>query len=190
MMRIQSFDRSSNVGAAGMVHRLVRLIRLPLVLGFGLMLAACDGDKHGDLAAYVREVKARAPGKIAPLPKLEPYENYVYLDADLRDPFKPIPGIEPVAQEEAPPPRSQDELLEQYPLDSLRMVGSLEKRGITWGVIKTTDGLVHRVKVGDHMGKNFGEIKEITNAEILLVELIRGPNGNWVERDAKLILNE
>lgn len=167
-----------------------KMLRNVLLIGVVAgLLSACAGEEHGDLAAYVRDVKARPPAKIDPLPKLEPYENYVYIDADLRDPFKPVIVITE-APEDEPPPWEQKSVLEQFPLDTLRMVGSLERQGSIWGVLRHTEGQIYRVKAGDRLGKNYGEIKEITHSEILLVEQVQDAGGKWVERDAKLILNE
>lgn len=169
----------------------LRMLRNLLPIGLAALLSACAGEEHGDLAAYVREVKARPPGKIEPLPKVEPYANYVYKDADLRDPFKAVVAIaeqidEPPPEETLKPP----EPLEAFPLDTLRMVGSLERQGAIWAIVRHTEGQIYRVKVGNRMGKNFGEIREITHSEILLVETVQDGAGKWIQRDAKLVLNE
>jgi type IV pilus assembly protein PilP len=168
---------------------------LLLLLAAPLFLVACSGEQHGDLRTYVKKVKAR-PGKpIKPLPEIKPYETFVYLDEDRRDPFSQY--VEEVRSEQAadsgirPDINRKREALEEFPLDSLKYVGTLEKKGILWALISAPDATVYRVQVGNHMGSNYGEILEITETEIKLKEIIpNGATGGWVDRMASLSLSE
>ncbi len=80
--------------------------------------------------------------------------------------------------------------LEDYPLDALKMVGTLTRGNQSWAVIQAPDGAVHRAKLGDHMGQNFGMVTKITENKVDLVELIQNPLGDWIEREANLAIVE
>ena len=168
---------------------------LLLLLAAPLFLAACSGEQHGDLRAYVNKVKAREGKPIKPLPEVKPYETFVYLDEDRRDPFSQY--IEEVRNTRAqdsgisPDIERKREALEEFPLDSLKYVGTLEKKGIKWALVSAPDTTVYRVQVGNHMGTNYGEILDITETEIKLKEIIpNGATGGWVDRMASLSLSE
>lgn len=80
--------------------------------------------------------------------------------------------------------------MEDYPLDALRMVGTLSRGNQSWAIIQAPDGIVYRVKNGDHMGQNFGMVTDITEENVKLVELIQNPLSDWIEREAKLAILE
>jgi len=159
---------------------------------FGLV--ACSGADYEDLQQYVNEVKSRPGSPIQGLPEASVYDRFLYEDADLRDPFKPTVKI--VARRGGggsklrPNTNREAEALEQFPLDSLRMSGSLEQNKTKWGIVKTTDGFIYRVKVGNHLGKNFGKITSITDSEIKILEIISDGLGGWLERQAALKISE
>ena len=52
-----------------------------------------------------------------------------------------------------PDSKRNREFLEQYSLDTLKMVGTLRLSGHMFGLVQTKDGLVHRVIVGNHIGQ-------------------------------------
>jgi type IV pilus assembly protein PilP len=81
------------------------------------------------------------------------------------------------------------EELELYPLDSLRMVGTLEQEGVTWGLVQTKDGTIHRVASGNYMGQNHGRVVHIAEDQIKLVELVK-IGSNYQEQEAALALGE
>ncbi|HZW59347.1 MAG TPA: pilus assembly protein PilP [Woeseiaceae bacterium] len=157
-----------------------------------LAVAACGGDMD-DLDSYINEVKARPGGRIEPLPEIVPYEVFTY-DADdegMRSPF--VPDAPQSASGSADggtrPDRDRSrEYLESFPLDTLRMVGTLELGGTQYGLVQTSDGLIHRVVPGDYMGQNDGRIVDITESEIQLVEIISDGIGGYLEREAAVSL--
>lgn len=162
---------------------------VPIALAMlGLALGGCSGDMD-DLDEYINTVKARPGGRIEPLPEITPYEVFVYSAdaAGFRSPFIPDSpqasagvagnGITPVLE------RSR-EFLEQFPLDTLRMVGTLSQGDIAYGLVQTSDGLIHRVVPGNYMGQNDGRITNINDSEIELIEIISDGIGGYVERDA------
>lgn len=154
-------------------------------------LSACGGA-NDDLRAYIDDVKARPGGRIEPLPPVEPAPSFVYDAAVRRSPFMPDEpqrrrSNDPNAVEGPDPNRPREEL-EKFPLDTLRMVGTLADRRATFGLIQTTDGLVWRVSVGNHMGQNYGRIVAISDSEIQLVEIISDGLGGYLERPAAIAL--
>lgn len=184
-------------------HGLLALARLPtrlrtgtLVLATFVGLAACSAGSMQDLESYAQRVLARKSRQIEPLPELKPYEGYEYQSAEARDPFEPFFQQEEEATAVAsasgikPDFNRNKEELEAYPLDSLRMVGTLTQDNTMWGIVKSPDGIVHRVQVGNYMGKNYGKITNILEDRIELAEIIPDGRGGWVENDASLALVE
>jgi len=152
-------------------------------------LSACGGA-NDDLRAYIDEVKARPGGRIDALPPVEPAPTFAYEAGTRRSPFTPDApqrrrGNDPNAVE-GPDRDRPREFLEQFPLDTLRMVGTLADRRASFGLVQPTDGLVHRVAVGNHMGQNYGRITSISDSEIQLVEIISDGLGGYLERPAAI----
>ncbi len=166
---------------------------LAVILAAGL-LAGCSNHDMSDLKAYVAEVKARPPSGISPPPEPAEVETFLYVPGDRRDPF--TPDTNPNEQVETvvdsglrPDPNRRKEELEFFPLDSLRMVGTLEQDGKRWALVKDKDGTIHRVTTGNHMGRNYGRIVEITEDKIKLVELVRIGSG-YQEQEAEVSLEQ
>ena len=152
-------------------------------------LSACGGA-NDDLRAYIDEVKARPGGRIEPLPQVEPAPTFVYEAGTRRSPFVPDTPQRRSTGPDAigPDPNRPREFLEQFPLDTLRMVGTLADRRASFGLVQTADGLVHRVAIGNHLGQNYGRIVAISDSEIQLVEIISDGLGGYLERPAKIAL--
>ena len=145
-------------------------------------IVACGGDMD-DLDSYINEVKARPGGRIEPLPEVTPYEVFTYV-ADAEGLRSPTSGGT------RPDPDRPAEFLESFPLDTLRMVGTLDINKTVYGLVQTTDGLIHRVVPGNYMGQNDGRVTEITESEIVLVEIIADGIGGYIERDAAIGLSD
>ena len=158
----------------------------------GVALAACSADMD-ELDSYINTVKAKPGGRIEPLPEITPYEVFTY-DADeegIRSPF--VPDTPQAAGTQAGGVRpDQDRIrehLESFSLDTMSMVGTLNLGGTTYGLVQTSDGLIHRVVPGNYLGQNDGRIVSITDSEIELVEIISDGIGGYVERDAAISLS-
>jgi type IV pilus assembly protein PilP len=156
-------------------------------------LSACGGA-NDDLRAYIDEVKARPGGRIEPLPQVQPAPTFVYQPGSRRSPFTPDAPQRRVGNDpnsvDGPDRDRPREFLEQFPLDTLRMVGTLADRRASFGLVQTADGLVHRVAVGNHLGQNYGRIVSISDSEIQLVEIISDGLGGFLERPAAIALTD
>lgn len=156
-------------------------------LGYALLMACSSADD--DLQRFIEDTKKEPGGRVEPLPEIKPYETFVYADSDLRSPFMPSsPGGGPGSVR--PDSKRNREFLEQFSLDTLKMVGTLRLGGEMYGLVQTKDGLVHRVTAGEHMGQAEGRITEITPSKISLIEIVPDSLGGYMERPAALALNE
>ncbi len=164
-----------------------------------LLLSGCVNDDMSDLRAYKERIHARKSTKIEQLPEIKPYDIFSYVAAGRKDPFRPLfDEVEPKAGETLIKPNnglSPDfnrikQELEQFPLDSLRMVGTLESIETNWGIVVSNDGTVHRVKVGDYLGQNHGKIIAVDEEGLELNEVVPNGLGGWQERAASLALIE
>ncbi len=168
----------------------LRLLALGLV---SLSIAACGGSMD-DLNEYVDEVKSRPGQRPDPLPEVKPYETFVY-KADTNGARSPFEPDTPTAQSSASGTRPPDdnrpaEYLEQYPLDSLAMVGTLEITGRTFGLLQDVDGIVHRVLPGNYVGQNDGRIQSVSSAGIEVMEIVSDGLGGYLEREATISLSD
>lgn len=171
------------------VHR-PRAFRLAMLCSMFAAVAACTSDME-QLEQKVAEIKARPGERIEPLPEIRPYDAFKYDATDLRSPFVPSAsaktGLANAARPDVARPR---EFLEQFPLDTLEMVGTLQQQGKTFGLVKGKDGLVHRTQVGNHVGQADGRITSITNNKISVLELVPDGLGGYIERPAALTLKD
>jgi len=167
----------------------LRLLGVALACGYGALTACSSADD--ELARFIEDTKREPGGRVEPLPEIKPYETFVYNAYDLRSPFLPSsPGSGAGLGGVRPDQKRNREFLEQYSLDTLKMVGTLRLGGQMYGLVETKDGLVHRVTAGNHMGQAEGKITEITPSKISLVEIVPDSLGGYMERPAALALNE
>ena len=158
--------------------------------GLSLGLSACS-SADDELTRFIEDTRKEPGGRVEPLPEVKPYETFVYSVADRRSPFLPggsggssgAPGLRPDS-------KRNREFLEQFSLDTLKMVGTLKLSGHMYGLVQTKDGLVHRVSPGNYMGQADGKIIDITPAKISLTEIVPDGLGGYMERPAALGLNE
>jgi type IV pilus assembly protein PilP len=164
------------------------LVGLALAILVGGALAGCS-SRDDDLDNFINTTKHESGGRVEPLPEVKPYEAFVYTDQNLRSPFVPG-GSGGASAGPRPDSHRAREFLENYSLDTLKMVGTLNLGGNHYGLVQTKDGRVHRVVLGEHMGTNDGKITDITPSKIALVEIIPDGLGGYLERPAALALNE
>ncbi len=165
-------------------------------IGLGLVaLSACsDGGDFADLRAYMDEVRAKPKGSIEPLPAFLPYEAFTYSAASLRHPFQPPMKLDLAQRQKGTKDIKPDDtrikqFLEQFNIENFVMVGTLANGVGNYALIKGGDG-VHRVKIGDYLGRNHGRVVEINEAEVDVVEIVPDGDGGWLERPRSLTLKE
>ena len=161
------------------------------------LLVGCGDSGFSDLEQYVKEVKARPKGNIEPLPEMKTIEPFVFKPEGLRDPFKAMTESEEEQEAQLstgngikPDTSRRKEELEAYPLDNLRMVGTVVMKTKLWGLVKASDKTIYRVQVGNHMGKNYGKIIRILTDKIELMEIVPDTPGTWREQQTSLALTE
>ncbi|MFI8480428.1 type 4a pilus biogenesis lipoprotein PilP [Pseudomonas sp. NPDC078700] len=160
-----------------------------------LTLSGCGSSSDfADLQAYMDEVRARPKGSIEPLPKFQPYESFTYSAASLRSPFQPPVKIEMVqrakgSKEIKPDETRVKQFLEGFNIEVFEMVGTLSNDRGTFALVSGAGG-VHRIKVGDYLGRNNGRITAINESQIDVIEIVPDGEGGWLERPRSLSLKE
>ena len=115
-------------------------------------LASCSGEQYSDLRQFVKDSDNLPRGRIPPLPDVKPYEPFNYDAYDLIDPFKPR-KIEPPKTAAGggiqPDLARRKEPLEAYPIENLRMVGTLQQAKTNFALVKSPDTTLFREKLGN-----------------------------------------
>jgi type IV pilus assembly protein PilP len=167
--------------------------RFLVILVSCMVLAACEKSSHQDVKDFIAESKRKQPGKIKPLPLYAPYKPHVYDPAGLRSPFEPPAVVQKkvlAAKSNVKPDLDRSrQRLEQFEFSTLRMVGSIKKDGVIWGLIRDPEGSIERVKEGYYLGKNHGRIVSLTEQKADIIEIV--PNGlnGWLERPNIIMIN-
>lgn len=162
-------------------------MRWSLIVPLLLALGGCmKGD--ADLRKWVASEKNLPGGPLPPLPVLKTFETFEYKDQSQRDPFAPSLAEQKAeeAEKTAMPDPHPKEKLEDFALDSLKMVGTIGAGPGMLGLIRDPEGTVSTVRPGNYVGQNNGKIKAISAGSIDLVELISDGNGGWMERAASI----
>ncbi len=170
-----------------------KLTKLAVMASFGL-LAACGGNEFADLQRFMDETRARPAGKIEPLPRFEPYEAFTYSASSLRSPFQPPIKIDlsqrqKGSQDIKPDENRVKQVLEGFNIESFEMVGTLSNSAGMQALIQGA-GSVHRVGVGDYLGRNHGRVTGIEENRVDVVEIVPDGEGGWLERPRTLSLAE
>lgn len=167
----------------------MKFAHITLATGLSVLLGGC-GESNADLKQFVKDSEKQVVRKIDPLPQVKPFEPFAYEGFDLPDPFKPRKlSVRQDAGGVAPDLNRRKEPLEAFPVEQLKMVGTLVQSGVTFGLVRA-DKTLYRVKKGNYMGQNFGLITSITDTEIKLKEIVQDTAGDWAERESVLPLLE
>jgi len=173
-------------------------IAAALALALGLQGCIWVEDTT-DLRQFVADKSAQPGGRIEPLPEFKPYESFVYEGSSLRDPFVPLVML---SEETSVPMDGQTELqpdderikeyLEEFPVDQLAMVGTITalENGELISLVRDTNGEVHQVVVGNHMGLDYGEVIAIDERSMKLEEIVSNGRGGWMKRPRTVNLPE
>jgi|KBSSwiStaDraftv2_1062776.scaffolds.fasta_scaffold12930_6 type IV pilus assembly protein PilP len=158
-----------------------------------LLFVACGSSSYPDLDKFMAEVKARPGGHIQPVPAFTAYKSFAYSAAGLRNPFQPPVEVKEITRLQRlvkvkPDLSRPKEYLEQFNIDALTMVGTVQMDGTLWALVQDAESSVHRVKIGNYMGKNHGHIVELTENYVSVIEIVSNGPDEWVERPHKLQL--
>jgi len=171
-----------------------RLLRRLAPLALGAAMVGCGSGQYDDLREFVNNPgdASGARVRVDPLPRVEPYQASTFVATEIEDPFRPR-KVEPTRVAKGtlqPDLNRRREPLESFPLDNLRMVGTLQQGKQMFALIRTPDNNLFRVRVNNYMGQNFGLIQEITESGVKLKELVQDGNGEWTERVSSLFLQD
>ncbi len=172
-----------------------KITRTLLLLVMPALVTACGGADFSDLDAFMAEKRARPGGIIAPIPTFKAYEAFGYSATTLRSPFERPIEVRDIAQLQAvsaikPDENRAKEFLEQFTFDSLRMVGTIDRAENSWVLVRDPEGGVHRVTVGNYLGRHHGKITETTETYVAVIEIVSdGSEDGWVERPRTIKLS-
>jgi type IV pilus assembly protein PilP len=167
-----------------------------LPLSMLAVLAGCgDGGVH-EVRAWMDEARRQAPVSVQKIAAPKTFAPFVYAAKNEVDPYSPAKLSAALAKLQAnansaikPDLDRRRDPLENHPLDTITMVGTLQKPGLTYALLQV-DKAVFQVKVGNYIGQNHGMITRIGETEVELKEIVRDAAGEWTERKAKLELQE
>lgn len=174
----------------------MRRPNLVWALGLSVVLLAACSAEHDELRQWMEQQRREIKPNVTPLQAPKKFDPQPYTSAQAVDPFS-TQKLSVALKQEARQPNSllsaelnrRKEPLEAYPLDSMSMVGSVNKQGQPYALLRV-DALLYQVKVGDYLGQNYGRITRIAETEIALREIIQDAAGEWIERPATLQLQE
>ncbi len=149
------------------------------------MLSGCVPTVDENVVFFVKNTKERKARYVSRIPKMPEMASFRYTAFELRDPFVPYatPNAEMSvsAYQGGPDLNRSREALEAFPLDSLQMVGTLERDGLFFALLKNTTGNIYRVSVGNYVGQNSGKIEKINATKITVKEWLSNGKGGWRE---------
>lgn len=179
-----------------MHSRIGRLAWPVCALGLASLLAGCSGGQHEDLRAWMAQQRAQLHPHVQPIEPPKPYVAASYSLAAQVDPFsddklqtgerQEMNRLSPEVLAQMNRPKQP---LEQYSLDQIQMVGSVLLKGERYALVKAGN-LLFRAHVGEYAGQHYGRISQISEDQVVLIELVQDATGDWVQRTATLQLQE
>lgn len=174
-----------------MIHS-IRLASASLCL---LLLVACGGrSDHQDLKQYMATQKQQAGSEIEALPTAQPYKTAKYEAFLLRSPFEEpelvVAGRPQSGKKTVKPDQNRvPEYLEEVSFSAFSLVGSISQRGQAWSLLNDGTGTIHKVTVGNYLGKNHGRITSISRERLDVIEIVSDGKGGWLEKPRSLSLD-
>lgn len=159
------------------------------------LLAGCAGEQQ-ELTQWMEQQRREVKPNVTPLTPPKKFVPQAYTAIGGVEPFS-VQKLTVALKQEARQPNSllaaeinrRKEPLEAYPLDSMRMVGSVTRSGRPYALLKV-DNLLYQVKQGDYIGQNYGKITGISETDVTLREIVQDAAGEWIERASALQLQE
>ncbi len=154
-----------------------------------VMVSACSEGTYSDLEEFVNKSGEGLRGKVDPLPQIKSFAQFNYEAFNVSDPFNAQKNIQSKKHDTLQPDlKRRKEALENFPLENLTMVGTLQRNKQIFALVRTPDNTVHRVKAGNYLGQNFGLITGISETEVKLKEIVQDSANDWTERLSTLVL--
>ncbi len=179
------------------MHKISRFnIRVPRTIVAAVMISALAGcgAELDELNQWMEQQKREVKPSVTPLAPPRKFDPQPYAAADAVDPFSNQKLAVALKRDERAPSsllaaelNRRKEPLEAYPLDSMSMVGSIDKLGKPYALLRV-DGLLYQVKPGDYVGQNYGRILKISEIDMVLREVVQDAAGEWIERNSTLQL--
>jgi type IV pilus assembly protein PilP len=165
----------------------------------GALLAGCGASGQDELQQWMTDQRAATKPHVTPIPEPKKFTPQAYTQEGATDPFSNIKLTQALKRESAqatsnaalvaPELARRKEPLEAYPLDAMKMVGSLIKEGQPVALLRV-DNLLYQVRPGNYLGQNYGKIVKVSETEVTLREIVQDAAGEWTERTATLQLQE
>lgn len=160
-----------------------------------LALAGCGGS-NDELRQWMSDARKEMRPVTPKVNEPKVFEPFIYRDQNDIDPFDPTKisnALKALASKSssglAPDLARRREPLEAYPLDTITMVGTLQRPNLKYALLRA-DGVIYQVKVGNYVGQNFGLVTRIDENQVTLREVVQDAAGEWVERTTTLQLQE
>lgn len=166
-----------------------------MLLACCTLLTACGDSDVQEVKHWMKEVDGQAVVKVQPISEPKTFIPFAYASNDEADPFNANKLLAELAKAAKgggglkPDMERRKELLESFPLDTVKMVGTMQKAGVIYALLQI-DRAVHQVKTGQHVGQNYGLITSVGESAITIKEIVQDATGDWVERISKLELQE
>lgn len=170
-----------------------------VLFALAVCLAGCSAEGEDELRSWMAEQKANARVTVTPLTEPKKFIPEAYKQEGSVEPFNQTRLTQALRKDSTqvasnaalitPEMARRKEPLESFPLDTMLMVGSLNKEGVATALLKV-DNLIYQVKVGNYLGQNYGKIVKITESNVQVREIAQDATGDWMERSASLDLQE
>lgn len=171
----------------GFPSRLLLLAVSSALVACGRGITSTPGSAP-NLEKWVAEVKNRPAPALEPLPVMQQFETFEYASQGLRDPFSNAFSDQSGGSGPRPDPNRPKQTLEQFPLDSFDMVGTIGGGSGLVALVMAPDKVTYRVRPGVYLGQNDGRVTAVHEDRIELVELVPDGAGGWLERPASVAL--
>ena len=166
------------------------------LLALAVMLSACSDSDVREVQQWMADTEKKTKVTVKPLTEPKTFTAFAYQAGDAVDPFSQNKLLAELARTDAgstnplkPDTDRRRELLETFPLDTMRMVGLLQKAGNNYALVQI-DRAVHQVRSGQRIGQNFGVVTSVTEQAVNIREVVQDATGDWVERMSKLELQD
>lgn len=171
-------------------------LRKAAMLALAVMLTACSDSDVREVQQWMADTEKKTKVTVKPLAEPKTFTAFAYQAGDAVEPFSQNKLLAEMARTDAgstnplkPDADRRRELLETFPLDTMRMVGLLQKGGANHALLQI-DRAVHQVRAGQRIGQNFGVVASVTEQAVNIREVVQDATGDWVERMSKLELQE